>query len=432
VHLGQRAYVLIVAAAVFGVAAIWSSDPALADLWRWPLIGLLAGLAYEAWQARRTALSVQLQTARRAFLGRLQPAAFVFRSNAPRKLAIEYVPALPPLFEPLPAVRKIIVPAQGVGRDVFNLSPVRLGSRPLPDISVRVGGALQLAWWSQHLAVTGQIRVAPDTLREVRGAPRGSPGGGRARRMKGAGQEFHQLRGYLRGDPLSRIDWKATARVGEPMTRESSEDRHLDILIALDAGAASRVSAGRLDRYALYANVTARFAEAVTPTDDRVGLVVFAERPLAICPPGRGRPAVARVRQILESLSVQPAPSDPLAAAIRIRRLLTQRSLILLLTDLIDTSTAEPLMRALRLLSPPHLVVVASVRSQEVPSLAHREAREPDDPWIALAAQEIQAQMRSRLTQLRRLGAPVIAVPEERLEEAVLSEYAALRRLHRL
>src|SRR5262249_21828909 len=153
-------------------------------------------------------------------------------------------------------------------------------------------------------------------------------------------------------------------------TREFSEDQHLDVLVAVDAGRFSRVRAGRLDRFGLYANVAARFAEIVVPNDDRIGMLVFADRPVAVCAPDRGLPAIMRMRRTLERLRVPPAESDPLAAAIRIRGMLKHRGLVVLLTDLDDASVADQLVRAVRLLSPPHLVVLAGIQSAEISELA--------------------------------------------------------------
>jgi uncharacterized protein (DUF58 family) len=431
-YLGQRAYVLIVVAAVLAICSIWSGDPALAGLWRWPLVLLLAGLAYEAWWARNLRLTLQLEAPGRVFLGRPLPAAFVFDNGTPWPLVIEYVSVLPPQFEALPGPRKVSVAARGAGRDAVTLAPVRLGVASFPALAARVRGALRLAWWSRELPVPGQLRVVPDTMRAVRGAPRGRPAGARPRRLPGAGPELHQLRGYLRGDPLSRIDWKATARAGALITRELSQDQQLDILIALDAGSASRVRAGSLERYALYANIAARFAEIVTPSDDRIGLLVFADRPLIACAPGRGRPAVARVRRALENMTVHPVQSDPVAAALRIRQVLTHRSLVLLLTEVDDPSRAGMLVRAVRLLAPPHLPVIAGVQDAEIAALARREAVDARDPWIALAARDHEARTASQRALLKRLGVPVVAVAPSRLEQAVVSEYEALRRAHRV
>jgi uncharacterized protein (DUF58 family) len=182
----------------------------------------------------------------------------------------------------------------------------------------------------------------------------------------------------------------------------------------------------------VYANVTARFAEIVVPNDDRIGMIVFADRPLAVCAPDRGLPAVTRIRRTLAQLSVQSAESDPLAAAVRIRSMLQHRGLVVLLTDLDDASVADQLTRAVKLLSPPHLVVVAGIRSSEIAALAQREARDWLDPWVSLAAEEHEARAQSQRALLRRLGAPVIAANAELLEQNVLAEYEFLRRSRRI
>jgi uncharacterized protein (DUF58 family) len=111
---------------------------------------------------------------------------------------------------------------------------------------------------------------------------------------------------------------------------------------------------------------------------------------------------------------------------------LKRRGLIILLTDLDDANVADPLARAVGLLSPPHLVVVAGVRSPEIAGLAVREAREWRDPWVALAAQEHEERVALQRLRLRRLGAPVIVARAQLLEKSLLTEYEALRRSRRV
>jgi uncharacterized protein (DUF58 family) len=432
VHLAQRAYALILLAAVLAVAGIWSSEPAFAALWEFPAALLLTGLAFESVVLRRTFIVAGIETASRAFLGRGQPAMFTFRNDSSRPITVEFAPVLPEGFDPLTRLRSVIAPPHGVGRDPFTLVPVRLGTQSWHVLPSRLLGPLGLAWWSRDLNPSSQVSVVPDTLRAGVAQPRGNPSGPRTRRVAGAGAELHQLRGYRYGDPLARIDWKATARTRRLVTREFSEDQHLDILVAIDAGRFSRVRAGVLDRFGLYANTAARFAEIATPNDDRIGIMVFSDRPLVTCAPARGLPAVTRIREALQGLRVESAESDPMAAAIRIRGMLKRRGLVILLTDLDDANVADPLARAVRLLSPPHLVVVAGVRNPEIASLATVEAREWRDPWVALAAQEHEARVALHRMQLGRLGAPVIAAPAELLEKALLAQYEALRRTRRV
>jgi uncharacterized protein (DUF58 family) len=431
-YLAQRAYVLITLTAVLAIAGIWSDRPAFGGLWRLPAAALLLGLAWESIVVRRATVIADIETAPRAFLGREQPAAFTFRNDSARPVAIEYAPVLPDGFGALTQLRKLVVPAHGVGRDDFTLVPIRLGAQAWRVLPARLRGAWGLAWWSRELHPSRQVRIAPDTLRTGPGQPRGSPSGHRSSRAVGAGAELHQLRAYRYGDPLTRIDWKATARTRRLVTRELSEDQHLDILVAIDAGRFSRVRAGVLDRLGLYANVTARFAEMAIPNDDQVGLLVFSDRPLVACAPSRGLPAIIRIRRALEALRVQAAESDPTAAAVEIRRLLKRRSLVILLTDLDDINVADPLARAVRLLSPPHLVVIAGVRDPEIGALAAGEAREWGDPWVALASQEHEARVELQRLSLRRLGVPVIVASPETLEKTLLAQYEMLRRTRRV
>lgn len=430
-HLSGRAYILVALAAVLAIAGVWSSEPTLQGWWRVPALLLLLGLVFEGLFMRREPLEARVMTASRAFLGREQRAVFAFANHSGRELTLQYLPETPAGFEVQQRPRTVRAPARGAAEDPLGLLPVRLGPQSWPALAVRVRGPLGLAWWSLSLETRQHTVIAPDAGRTpVR--LRGLSVGRRPRAVAGAGAELHQLRDYVRGDPLASVDWKATARVGALVAREFSEDQHLDVLVAIDAGRLSRIRAGQLDRLGLYANLAARLAEIAVLLDDRVGLVVYADRVLARCAPARGLAAIIGIRRALEQLVAQSAESDPTAAAVSVRRLLKHRGLIVLLTDLDDANVAAELARAVRLLAPPHLVLVAGVQSAEISALARRAASEWQDPWVALAAAEHEAQASAQRLLLKRLGAPVVAATPERLEQAVLREYEALRRARRV
>jgi predicted NBD/HSP70 family sugar kinase len=103
-----------------------------------------------------------------------------------------------------------------------------------------------------------------------------------------------------------------------------------------------------------------------------------------------------------------------------------------LLTDLDDANIAAALARAVRLLAPPHLVLVAGVHSGEIEELARAGAREWQDPWIALAAAEHEERANRQRLLLQRLGAPVVAASAQRLESILFEHYEALRRSRRI
>jgi uncharacterized protein (DUF58 family) len=415
-HLAERSFLLILLTAVLAIAGLWGEDPALRQLWQWPALLLLLGLLLERIIARRTQLRVQLETAQPLLLGRSQRLLFRFVHSARHD-------ALLALGEP----RRIELPHEADGQWQGVVTPLRLGLHRWPDMPVRLAGRLRLAWWSRTLSVDGQLAVAPDTVGVVPTRASGMQSGVNSRLRPGRGAELLQLRDYTHGDPLARIDWKTTARLRRLVTREYTEDQHLDILLAIDAGRLSRARADALDRLGLFANLAARFAQHAVMRDDRVGLLIYAEKPLALCMPERGLRAVAALRERLMHLQAQRGEAEPVVAALRMRSMLSQRSLIVWLTDVEDPTTGEALRAAVRCLMPPHLALVAGVRSADVAGLANRPAVDWRDPWVALAAREQLQRTQLRLAQLRSLGAPVIYAPEGELEQAVFNEYEALR-----
>jgi len=172
------------------------------------------------------------------------------------------------------------------------------------------------------------------------------------------------------------------------VSRDFSEDQHLEVIVAIDAGRTSALGAGDVDRLSLYVNVAARFAQRAVSLEDAVGVVVFAAQPLAVLAPARGEAAVARIRDLLTACRVQPGDSNPVLAAARIRTLAQRRSLILMLTDLEDASAGSQLVRAVRLLTPKHLPFIAGFRSAHIEALARSPARDPLSAYRALAAIE--------------------------------------------
>jgi uncharacterized protein (DUF58 family) len=431
-HLARRGYLLILLIALLGVAGTWSDDPAFESAWMFPAFLLLAGLAVESWHLRGTQLSVRMYLESRLKLGRSVRGAFAFRHNRGRDLRLQYARVLPEALRQSPEVREIALPAGEEARDEVALLPLRLGAGRFAEIPARLLGRLQLAWWTRRLPQDARFTVAPDSLPRGARPVAGEAAGETPRRLPGVGVELLQLREYASGDALSRIDWKATARRGALISREYSEAQHLEILMVVDAGRASRVLAGQLDRLGLYANVAARLAEHAVSVEDRVGVLVYAERVLSASLPDRGTRAVIRLRHALETLDSKRGESDPVAAAIQVRRMLRHRGLVVWLTDLAEPARNVALMQALKALVPRHLPIVAAPHAAEIERLASAPAAEWRDPSIAIAARAHRERAQAQVVALRQQGVVVLDEPDDELDAAVLDAYLQLRHRRRV
>jgi uncharacterized protein (DUF58 family) len=429
--LRPNALLLVLLTAVIAVVSYWSSNVALAGLWLFPAALFMLGLAYESWMVSRSGLSCEIEPPERFFLGRGSATRFVCRHNLRRSLVIELAPSAPDSFEIESEVMPVRIPAGAPVSIERSVNPTRLGVHVWPSLQTRVAGPVGLAWWPKRLACQREVRVLPDLFRseaEVKGS---AASGAKTGTAVGAGAEVMRLREYRAGDPPRVIDWKATARAGRLISRDFAQDHHLQIVIVVDAGRASALRAGTLDRFGHYVNVAARLAQHAAVQEDLVGLVVYADRPLAALTPARGTLAVARLRAVLAASRVERTESNPLYAATRVRSLVRHRSLIVMLTDVDDATVASQLAQAVRLLLPKHLPFVAGLSSAAAEAMSHAPARQWLDPYRTLAAQEYCIGLERKVRALNALGAPALVARPEQLEHAVFAAYENFRRQRR-
>lgn len=430
--LRRNALLLIVLAGALGILGQWSASASLARVWALPAALLLLGLAYEMAAAGRCPLEVELLAPERWPLGRSMPVRFIFRQQTRHVVAIQVALSAPGEFAAEPRSESLeLAPGLAVTACV-DATPRRLGRFEWPATSVRLGGRLGLAWWPRRAAAGRGVAVVPDVAGSLEYGFGSQRGGGQRGRGTGSGVEILQLREYRPGDALRAVDWKASARRGRLISRDFVEDQHLEIMVAIDAGRASGLGAGALDRLGLYVNVAARFAERAAALDDAVGVLVFAAQPLAMLAPARGDAAVMRIRRALASCRPQPSEANPVLAAAHVRATARRRTLVILLTDLDEPSAREQLAEAVRLLRPKHFPFVAGFESDRIAALAQARTRDPLGAYRALAAVEHTNTVAANVRALRALGAAALTARPERLDAAVLAAYREFRHKRRV
>ena len=116
--------------------------------------------------------------------------------------------------------------------------------------------------------------------------------GRHASRMRGRGLNFEEIRGYLAGDDIRSIDWKVTARKGEPHVRVYTEERDRPALLLVDQRL-SMFFGSRLNMKSVTAAEAAAVAAwRILDAGDRVGGIVFGDRDMVEFRPQRSRRTV--------------------------------------------------------------------------------------------------------------------------------------------
>lgn len=113
-------------------------------------------------------------------------------------------------------------------------------------------------------------------------------------RMRGRGLSFEELRTYMPGDDVRTIDWRVTARTGQPFVRVYDEEKDRPGLIIVDQRVNMFFGSRRTMKSVAAAEVAALCAWRVMALGDRVGGMVFNDAGQEVVRPHRSREAVMR------------------------------------------------------------------------------------------------------------------------------------------
>lgn len=131
-------------------------------------------------------------------------------------------------------------------------------------------------------------------------------------RLRGRGLAFEELRHYQQGDDIRSMDWKTTARLGEPYVRVFSEERERPVLLVVDQRTPMFFGSKRAMKSVAAAELAALGAWRALASGDRVGGLVFNEKEMIELAPHRSQTRVLRllheVVRCNQALAAVPVP----------------------------------------------------------------------------------------------------------------------------
>jgi uncharacterized protein (DUF58 family) len=253
----------------------------------------------------------------------------------------------------------------------------------------------------------------------------------RRTRMRGQGREFESLRDYVRGDELRHISWTATARRGRTTTRQYQTERNQSIMLMLDAGrlmtsrpASDHVYLSKLD-HAI--NAALAIAYVAASGGDNIGLLVFNRQVTSYLPPQRGH---AQLNSMIEALyNVKPQMAEPSYA--RAFQYLSQnckrRSLVVILTDLVDREASAELLSYTSTLLPRHLPLIVTIGDNDLRALVNQPPNDIKDVFQQSVAEELLLQREEALARITELGGLALDVPAGQLSLELVNKYLAVK-----
>jgi len=249
----------------------------------------------------------------------------------------------------------------------------------------------------------------------------------RRARPPGATTAFAGLREYLAGDEIRRISWKATARRDNPVVMEVEAERGQQAIIAIDCGRLMTAPAGLLTKLDHAVNAALLLAWVAQSQGDRVGMVTFADQVRQFVSPQRGAAQVTHLNRVLFNVEAEYTEPDFGEAFAQLSYRVSRRSLVIVLTDVLDPEASRDLVAHAIRLSRRHLVMVVAMADPEVLQARDAPIDRAARSYEWAAAEELLAARRESFEALRKGGVLGLDVEAGRLSPALVERYLDLK-----
>ena len=165
--------------------------------------------------------------------------------------------------------------------------------------------------------------------------------------FKGRGMEFAEVRPYQYGDDIRFIDWNVSARTGDTFVKVFEEEREQTLMLVVDISGSGDFGSQTQFKREMAAEICAVIAFSAIQNNDKVGLMLFSDDVELLVPPKKGRRHVLRVIRDLFAHEPQSRGTNISKALEHLLRLLRRRSIVILISDFLDTQFEREL-RAVR------------------------------------------------------------------------------------
>lgn len=311
------------------------------------------------------------------------------------------------------------------------LRPRRRGVARIDRIWLRWRGPFGLVARTRVEQADREIEALPNLPAVKRAAlqlaRRGLAQGAKPQLSPGEGVEFDALREHQPGMDTRSIDWKQSARHRTLLSKEFMAERRHHIVLAFDTGQLMREPIGDAPKLDHAINAGLLLAHQALGAGDLVGVYGFDIRPGAFLPPLAGKAAFPKVLAAMNRLEYAHEDANYTLGLGALMQSLRQRTIIVLLTDILDTVSAELMLRNLGPLARRHQLIFVTLREPETDAALARPPETLRDIAEIAVAMDLDDSRQTVLKRLERMGVDPIDVAPNALTTTLLNRYLAIK-----
>jgi uncharacterized protein (DUF58 family) len=174
-------------------------------------------------------------------------------------------------------------------------------------------------------------------------------------------------------------------------------------------------------------NAALAIGYVATSGGDNVGLLVFGRQIVTFLPPQRGQGQLMAMTEALYNVKAQMIEPSYARAFQYLSQNCKKRSLVVILTDLVDRDASAELLAYTAALLPRHLPLIVTIGDNDLRALVMKEPVVVADVYRQSVAEELLQQREEALGRITELGGLALDVPAGQLSFQVVNKYLEVK-----
>lgn len=314
----------------------------------------------------------------------------------------------------------------------YHLRPVKRGEYSFGAINVLVSTPLKFLSRRFRFSENKRVPVYPSFIQmrkyELMAiSHRLTDTGIKKIRRIGHNQEFELIKEYVAGDDFRTVNWKATARKSRLMINQYQDERSQQVYSLIDKGRVMQMPFHGMSLLDYAINATLVISNIAIKKSDKAGLITFQDRIGNMLPAGRLNNQMATIQQVLYNQKTAFLETDFSVLYNRIRRSISQRSLLLLFTNFESIHGLHRQLPYLINLARTHLLVVIFFENTELTKVIEQPAENLKEVYYKAIAERFSYEKKLIVKELQKHGIQSILTAPEKLTINTINKYLELK-----
>ena len=251
-------------------------------------------------------------------------------------------------------------------------------------------------------------------------------------KYRGGGIEFSEVREYIPGDDVKRIDWNVSARHNSLYVKEFVEENELNIYLILDLSASTNFgfTKSKLD---LGFEVAVSLMFLALKNNDRLGLGIFTNQLEKFIPSKKGKRQLLKIIKELIEYKPKSKETDILKSLSTLKNKLKRKSVIYIISDFLSDDYEKPL-KFLKLHHEVILINISDIKEVEIPEIGYayiEDAETGEQILVNTSSKSFQKQYREIMGQkiienqnnMKKIGIDMINLSNEESFDITINRY---------